>query len=110
MARDAPVPRPRRRAGTARVEAAAPVATTGSAAPAPLPAAAPPDDAAPDDVRAVYSWLCRFTDDPAECERLLVDILRRARSGAPSWLRTAPHATHLQFLTVQSVLRLRGVL
>src|SRR3954454_13497791 len=105
MARNAPVPRPRRRPGTARVEAAASVGTTGGAAPAPLPAAAIPDDA-----RTVYAWLRRFTDAPAECERLLVDILHRSRSAPPASLRSASAATRLQFLTIQGVLRLRGVL
>jgi hypothetical protein len=106
MARNARVSRPRRRSGTARVEAAASVGTTtGAGAPATLPGAAIPDDA-----RTVYSWLCRFTDDPAECERLLVDVLRRSRSAPPASLRSASAATHLRFLTIQSVLQLRGVL
>jgi hypothetical protein len=105
MARNTPVPRPRRRTGIARVEAAASVGNTGSAAGAALPGAATPADA-----RTVYSWLCRFTDDPAECERLLVDVLRRSRSAPPACLRSASDATLLQFLTIQSVLRVRGVL
>jgi hypothetical protein len=87
------------------VEAAASVGTTGPGAPATLPGAAIPEDA-----RTVYSWLCRFTDDPAECERLLVDVLRRSRSAPPASLRSASAATRLRFLTIQSVLHLRGVL
>ena len=89
MARNAQLPRGRRRARTAPALAAPPSAV---------------------DVATVYSWLCRFTDDPAECERLLVDVLRRSRSAAPPFLRSAPDATRLQFLTVQSILQLRGVL
>jgi hypothetical protein len=89
MARNAHLPRPRRRARTERAIAAAPVAS---------------------DVATVYSWLCRFTDNPAECERLLVEVLRRSRDAAPDCLRSASDTTRLQFLTIQSVLRLRGVL
>jgi hypothetical protein len=89
MARNTPVRRPRRRARTERALPAAPSA---------------------DDIGTVYSWLCRFTENPAECERLLVDVLRRARSAPPACLRSAPEATRLQFLTVQSILQLRGVL
>jgi hypothetical protein len=62
------------------------------------------------DAATVYSWLCRFTENPEECERLLVDVLRRSRSAPPACLRSASEATRLQFLTVQSILRLRGVL
>jgi hypothetical protein len=62
------------------------------------------------DVATVYAWLCRFTENPAECERLLVDVLRRFRASPPAFLRTASPSTYLQYLTVESVLRLRGVL
>ena len=62
------------------------------------------------DVATVYAWLCRFTENPADCERLLVEVLRRSRSAPPEFLRSAPETTRLQFLTVQSVLQLRGVL
>jgi len=72
------------------------------------PAAKPAPSAV--DVATVYAWLCRFTENPAECERLLVDVLRRFRSAPPAFLRTASPSTHLQYLTIQSVLRLRGVL
>lgn len=64
----------------------------------------------PDDVRTVYGWLTRLTSDPAETERLLVEILRRARTAAPPSLRAASDLTRLQFFTVQSLLQLRGVL
>jgi hypothetical protein len=113
MARNAPVPRPRHRTGAARVEAAATVVPAAPAAGSEAEASAmepPPEVATPDDARTVYSWLCRFTDDPAECERLLVDVLRRSRAGGPSFLRSASAATRLQFLTIQGVLHLRGVL
>jgi hypothetical protein len=66
--------------------------------------------ATPDQARTVYSWLCRFTDNPAERERLVVDVLRRSRSAPPASLRSASDTTRLQFLTIESVLRLRGVL
>jgi len=89
MARNAHLSRGRRRGRTAPAPAATPSAV---------------------DVATVYSWLCRFTDDPAECERLLLDVLRRSRSAPPAFLRTAPEVTRLQFLTIQSVLRQRGVL
>ncbi len=89
MARNAHLPRPRRRAHTERTLP-------------PAPAAA--------DVAIVYSWLCRFTENPAECERLLVEVLRGSRLAPPAFLRSASEVTRLQFLTVQSVLRLRGVL
>ena len=71
-----------------------------------MPAAAPGGS----DIAAVHSWLCRFTENPAECERLLVEVLRGSRATPPSFLRTTSEATWLQFLTVQSVLQLRGVL
>jgi hypothetical protein len=58
----------------------------------------------------VYGWLTRLTTDPAEAEQLLVEVLRRSRTTAPTCLRSASDATRLQFLTVSSVLRLRGVL
>lgn len=63
-----------------------------------------------DDARTVYGWLSRLTTDPAETERLTVEILGRARTRAPARLRTAAPRIRLQFLTIQSVLRLRGVL
>jgi hypothetical protein len=71
---------------------------------------APTASPVPDDVRTVYGWLTRLTTDPAETEQLLTDVFRRSRSAPPGFLRSAPAATRLQFLTVQSVLRLRGVL
>ena len=89
MAHNAPVPRSRRRPRTQHPAAGGPAAA---------------------DVATVYSWLCRFTENPAECERLLVDVLRRFRSAPPAFLRTASPSTHLQYLTIESVLRLRGVL
>jgi hypothetical protein len=61
-------------------------------------------------VATVYSWLCRFTENPEECERLLVEVFRRSRSAPPACLPSAAEVTRLQFLTVQSVLRMRGVL
>ena len=64
----------------------------------------------PDDARTVYGWLTRLTADPAEAERLVVEILRQSRTTAPAHLRAAPDSTRLQYLTVSSVLRLRGVL
>ena len=105
MARNSPVPRPRRRARSGRAHAAAAI---GGA----TPGASDPGTTAPplDDARIVYGWLARLTTDPAEAERLLVEILGLARSRTPACLRGAPQRTHLQFLTVQSVLRLRGVL
>ena len=103
MAREAALPRRRRRPRRERALAAAP--TTGAAAPE-----AAPSTEAPDDTRTVYAWLTRLTVDPADTERLLVEILRRSRAARPGWLRTASGTTWLQFLTVQSVLRQRGVL
>ena len=69
--------------------------------------AQPPE---PDVARTVYGWLARLVPDPDDAERLLVEVLRRSRSAPPACLRSASEATLLQFLTVQSVLRLRGVL
>jgi len=69
-----------------------------------------PARAEADEVSTVYALLCRFAADPAQCEELVVDVLRRSRSAAPACLRSASEATRLQFLAVQSVLRLRGVL
>ena len=89
MARNAHLPRPRGGPHPGRAHGAPPSAV---------------------DVATVYSWLCRFTEDPAECERLLVEVLRRSRTERPACLRTASDATRLKFLTVESVLRLRGVL
>jgi hypothetical protein len=92
-----------------------------SAAPGPLvPVAAaddlpttPPSDestAVPDDVATVHGWLRRLTAHTTEAEDLLVEVLRRSREPAPACLRAASDATRLQFLTIQSVLRARGVL
>jgi hypothetical protein len=103
MARNGQVPRPRRRARRERAHAAA--TTSGAAAPEAAPAAPVPDD-----TLTVYAWLTRLTTDPAETERLLVEILRRSRSGGPACVRAASDITRLQFLTVQAVLRGRGVL
>jgi hypothetical protein len=66
--------------------------------------------AVPDDVATVYGWLSRLAAPPAETEDLLVDVIRRSREAAPACMRAAPAATRLQFLTIQSVLRQRGVL
>jgi hypothetical protein len=63
-----------------------------------------------DDARIVYGWLSRLTTDSADAERLLFEILGRARTGGPACLRTASPSTRLQYLTIESVLRLRGVL
>ena len=105
MARNQPgLPRPRRGTPSVRAKAAASVA--GGPAAADAPAATP----VPDDLRTVYGWLTRLAIDPADTERLLIEIVRRSRAVAPSCVRTAPEAARLQFLTVQSVLRLRGVL
>jgi hypothetical protein len=73
---------------------------------------APPDDdaALAGDAATVYGWLCRLTPHPQEAEDLLIDVLRRSREPAPACLRAASDVTRLQFLTIQSVLRVRGVL
>ena len=78
----------------------------GGTAVAASPASAP----GPEEVRIVHGWLSRISADPTESERLLVEILRRSRGGTPAFLRGASPTTRLQFLTVQSVLRMRGVL
>ena len=103
MARNTPlVPRPRRALRVRRQKASAGVAE---------PVAAGPGDPAPrDDVATVHGWLHRLVGDPAEAEELLVEVLRRSREPAPACLRAAPDVTRLQFLTLQSVLRARGVL
>ena len=72
--------------------------------------AAAPSRGEPDQVATVYAWLCRFSADPEQCEDLVSDVLRRSRGAAPACLRSASEATRLQFLSVQAVLRLRGVL
>lgn len=105
MARNQPgLPRPRRGAHAVREKTAASVA--GGPA-GPEASATPP---VPDDLRTVYGWLTRLGTGPADTERLLTEVLRRSRTAAPACVRTAPEDTRLQFLTVQSVLRLRGVL
>jgi hypothetical protein len=107
MARNAPrVPRPRRSRRT-RETAAAPTGRAG--APDPHPAANP-SASLPDDAATVYGWLTRLTTDPAETERLLIEIVRLARTSPPACVRAASDHTRLQFLTVRSVLRQRGVL
>ena len=88
-----------------REKAAASVAASGPAGPE-----AAATSHVPDDLRTVYGWLTRLGTGPADTERLLTEILRRSRTAAPPCLRAAPEDTRLQFLTVQSVLRLRGVL
>jgi hypothetical protein len=65
---------------------------------------------APDAVTAVHGWLRRLAPDAAEAEELLVEVLRRSREQSPACLRSASDVTRLQFLTIQSVLRRRGVL
>jgi hypothetical protein len=81
-------------------------------------ASAPPARDAPtrqptapwDDAATVYDWLCRLTAQPAEREELLIEVLRRSREASPACLRAASDATRLRFLTIQTVLRRRGVL
>jgi hypothetical protein len=85
-----------------REKAAASMPGSGPTAPRATPG--------PDDVRTVYGWLTRLTTDPAETEQLLTDVLRRSRTVGPTCLRAASDTTRLQYLTVSSVLRLRGVL
>ena len=88
-----------------REKTAATVPGSGPAAP-PVPAAA----AVPEDLRTVHGWVARLAPNPAEAERLLAEILRRYRTGSPACLRAASDGTRLQFETVSSILRLRGVL
>ena len=64
----------------------------------------------PDDVATVYGWACGLTARPDEAEELVIDVFRRSRAAGPPCLRTASDVTRLQFLTIQSVLRARGVL
>ena len=106
MARNAPlVPRPRRGIRVRREKASALAAVAAE------PVTAGPGDPAPrDHVATVHGWLQRLVGDPAEAEDLLVEVLRRSREPAPACLRGAPDITRLQFLTIQSVLRLRGVI
>jgi hypothetical protein len=106
MARNTPfVPRPRRGIRVRRERASA-LAAVGAE---PV-ATGPEGPATPDDVATVHGWLQRLATDPAEAEELLVEVLRRSREPAPACLRAAPDVTRLQFLTIQSVLRLRGVI
>ena len=63
-----------------------------------------------DDVATVHGWLHQLVGDPAEAEELLVEVLREYRDPAPACLRAAPDDVRLQFLTIRSVLRLRGVI
>jgi hypothetical protein len=107
MARDTPIPLPRRRTRRERTHAAAPVSGVVGVE---VGAEVLPAEPVTDEARTVFGWLSRLTTDPAVAERLLVEILRRAGTGAPAFLRTAPLSTRLQYLTVESVLRLRGVL
>ena len=98
MARNAPpLPRPRRGLRTKRAKTAASTPVQAGRA-------------VPDDVATVYGWLCRLTAHPAETEHLLIEVILRSREAAPACMRAAPVATRLQFLTIQSVLRQRGVL
>ena len=106
MARNAPlVPRPRRGIRVRREKASALAAVAAE------PVTAGPGDPAPrDHVATVHGWLQRLVGDPAEAEDLLVEVLRRLREPPPACLRAASDDTRLQFLTIQSVLRLRGVI
>ena len=98
MGRNAPLlPRPRRGFRSKRGK-------TGGSIPAQV------GRVVPDDVATVYGWLCRLTPRPEETEDLLIEVIRRSREAAPECMRTASAATRLQFLTIQSVLRQRGVL
>ena len=75
------------------------------------PVAAGPGDPAPrDDIAIVYGWVSGLTQRADEAEELVVDVFRRSRGTAPACLRGASDVTRLQFLTIQSVLRLRGVI
>jgi hypothetical protein len=105
MARNAPrVPRPRR---SLRTRATAPTGSTGTPDARPIAESSAP---LPDDAATVYGWLTRLGTEPAEIEQLLVEIVRLARTSPPACLRGASDETRLQFLTVRSVLRQRGVL
>ena len=98
MGRNAPLlPRPRRGPRSKRAKTAASIPVQAGRA-------------VPDDVATVYGWLCRLTAHPAETEDLLIEVIRRSRETAPTCVRAAPATTRLQFLTIQSVLRQRGVL
>lgn len=99
------VPRPGRGIRVRRRKASALGAVVAEPA-----AAGPEDPAPPDDVATVHGWLDRLVRDRAEAEELLVEVLCRFREPAPACLRAASDATRLQFLTIQSVLRLRGVI
>jgi hypothetical protein len=115
MGRNAPfLPRPRRSTRIEHEKTAA--LTSGADGPVTAidsPSTAPLSDrpaALPDDVATVYGWLCRITPHPAEVEDLLIEVVGRSREAAPACLRAASDTTRLQFLTIQSVLRWRGVL
>ncbi len=94
------VPRPRRPGELPRT----PVAVPPSVSP---PAPVPPG---PDEVATVCTWLRRCVPEPAVADDLLVEVLRRSSVPGPDCLRAAPPETRLRYLTVQSVLRSRGVL
>ena len=93
------IPRPRRPGELPRTPAAVPPHTS----PAPVPSGT-------DEVATVYAWLRRCVPEPAVADDLLVEVFRRSRTPGPDCLRAAPPGTRLRYLTVQSVLRSRGVL
>jgi hypothetical protein len=106
MARNTPLaPRPRRGIRVRRQKAIA----VGAVVAEPV-AAVPEGPASRDDVATVHGWLDRLVGDRAEAEELLIEVLRHFRAPGPACLRAASDATRLQFLTIQSVLRLRGVI
>jgi len=74
-----------------------------------LPASAGRPAAAQDDLVLVHTWLHRCLP-PALAEDLAVEVLTRAEGAGPACLAAAPRRTRLQHLSVQAVLRARGVL
>jgi hypothetical protein len=66
-------------------------------------------DDAQDDLVLVHSWLRRCLPQQ-QAEDASVTVLTRVVPPGPACVAAAPRRTRLQFLAVQEVLRVRGIL
>jgi hypothetical protein len=77
--------------------------------PPPRTTSSPAEPSGPDDVTLVHGWLSRCGTTASEAEELSIVVLRRAREAGPACVAAASRLTRLQYLTVQAVLRQRGI-
>ena len=77
--------------------------------PAPRATSSAVEQSGPDDLALVHGWLSRCGTTPAEAEELSLAVLRSASQVGPACVAAAPRLIRLQYLTVQALLRRRGI-